>query len=88
MILQTRFDNGTKGFTSLGDDFSLVEKEVSPDEFNDIAKRQFGEGSTLNPHCYAFIFRHNGASVWPLYKGFENVLLNESGGLFKNLTFK
>lgn len=87
MVLQSTFTNGSKGYTDLGKDFSIVEKEMSKDEFMEVAKKLFGENDTRHlPECYGFVFYRNGAETQPLYEGFDNYLLNDNGGLFKDIS--
>lgn len=89
MVLRVRFDNGFQAFTEIGEEFNLITKEGCVEEFNRCASVQFGENDQhFTPETYAFISYGNGSKTRPLYHGQDNHLLNDSGGVFKDLTNK
>lgn len=88
MVLRTTF-NGYEVNIELGPEYHLIDGERCPDEFKKCCEEEFGDNiKDYIDKCYAFIFNRNGANSIPLYKGQGNYILNESGGLFKDLTYK
>jgi hypothetical protein len=89
MILQTRFKNGYEVNISLGTEYHVVDKERSPDPFAECVKECFGENAKdFVDICYLFIVARNEHGTIALYRGHENYILNDNGGLFNNMTYK
>ena len=90
MVLQVTFPNGTqhtKGYSEIGKEFSIVEKECAPDEFEELYKKEMGSlGDKYAEDTYAFIIYPG--NVRPLYKGQFNYLVSNDGQVFKDLTHR
>jgi hypothetical protein len=89
MVLQTKFKDGYEVNTDLGDEYHFIGKFITPDKFMECCKECFGDNiKDYLDQCYAFIVNRKGANTIPLYSSHENCVLNDAGGLFKNLTYR
>lgn len=89
MILQTTFTDGEQVNTDLGKEYSLIEKGICQDKFNEASKTYYGEDHvSFEKDTYAFIVSDSVRKIIPLYKDFHNAIITENGALFSNLTFK
>lgn len=66
---------------NLGDSYTLVTKENSPEEFEKGLKEHLFYGD-----IYAFVSWNN--EILPLYKNQKNYIVSESGKTYDNLTYK
>lgn len=66
---------------SLGDYYSLITKERSPEEFEDKMKDH-----PNYDEAYAFIYWKD--EILPLYKNQYNYIVSENGTTYSNLTYK
>lgn len=66
---------------NLGDSYTLVTKDRSPEEFEDKMKDH-----PNYDEAYAFIYWKDG--VLPLYRGQQNYIVSENGATYSNLTYK
>lgn len=88
MVLRTKFTDGYEVNTDLGPEYHWIDKETCKDKFDETAVLHFGkEDKHFTPDTYGFIVFDKGREVMPLYKEHENLILNDSGGLFRNLCF-
>lgn len=66
---------------NLGDSYTLVTKENSPEEFEKGLKEH-----PFYEDIYAFVSWNN--EILPLYKNQKNYIVSESGKTYDNLTYK
>lgn len=79
MVLKTTFNDGEILFEDLGDRFTLVSQQRSPDKFNDIRSR-YKKGCPRDwGDCYAFICPLNVEGYIPLYPDFYYSVLSDNG---------
>ena len=73
--------NGGEINFDLGDYYSLITKERSPEEFEDKMKDH-----PFYNEIYAFIIYKD--EMLPLYKNQKNYIVSENGTTYSNLTYK
>ena len=89
MILKVTFESGYQTFTDLGKEFGVIGKYSNPEGFKKCAEEEFLNNiPALVDECYSFIFSPLARRSMPLYKEHENIILNENGSLFMNMTYK
>lgn len=89
MVLKVIFPNGgysTEAYTELGTEFSITTREGCPSGFAYIAEKELPADTKMEKECYAFLMY--GAYTRPLYYGQINMLMSDTGFLFKDLTHK
>ena len=79
-----RIENGVETDTMLGGFYSYIEKEKSPEVFNDITKEW--DADDLK-YCYAVITFFE-ESTMPLYEGSNYYVMTDTGGTVANRTKK
>lgn len=86
MILRTHYPDGAKHFVDMGDNYMLIEKEVTPEKFDETAKAFFGNNSqNFIGDTIGFVVFNNGNRVEPIYKTFNYCVLNTAGLLFDQI---
>lgn len=80
----------------IGDEYSLIERDVDYEEFQLVFKTFFGknnvadldsESDRFTKETYAFIVLPIVEPI-PLYKGHYNYIMTDSGKTFSNLTYR
>lgn len=79
--LRKILSNGGEINFDLGDYYSLITKERSPEEL----KIKMKDHPNYD-EAYAFIYWKDG--VLPLYRGQQNYIVSENGATYSNLTYK
>ena len=79
-----RIENGVETDTMLGGFYSFIEKEKSPENFNEITK-EWDEDDLKD--CYAVITFFEEAFM-PLYEGSNYYVMTDTGGTVANRTKK
>ena len=79
-----RIENGIETDTMLGGFYSYIEKEKSPENFNEITKEW--DADDLKD-CYAVITFFEESFI-PLYEGFNYYVMTDTGGTVANRTKK
>lgn len=93
MILKVTFESGYEVFTDLGKEFHFIGRNKNPEGFEQCVKEEFTKDvHGIADECYAFVFsygqRGKRPRSIPLYKGHENVMLNENSSVFMDFTYK
>jgi hypothetical protein len=80
--------------TSLGNEYSLINRETNYEKFRETFFKVFNEectadsDNTFAKECYGFVVSQVGEKIHPLYKKQWNYIMTESGKTFSNLTYK
>ena len=83
-LILRRIENGVETDTMLGGFYSYIEKEKSPETFNELTKEW--EADDLKD-CYAVITFFE-ESFMPLYEGSNYYVMTDTGGTVANRTKK
>lgn len=87
MVLLTYFESKASHYREIGDEFVLTDHEANKEAFAEALKIVFGEGNEqMKQDCHCILTYQSGAKQIPFYRGHIHYLLNENGGLFKDLT--
>ena len=79
-----RIKNGVETDTMLGGFYSYIEKEKSPETFNELTKEWKNEDLK---NCYAIITFFE-ESIMPLYEGSNYYVMTDTGGTVANRSKK
>lgn len=82
---------------SLGNEYHVVHRETSYDDFCVAYKTFFGQGHVADldsesddysKNVYGFVVYERGSKLMPLYKGKTYYIMTPQGSTFDNLTYK
>ena len=84
MVLRTKFPDGSEVYNDMGDEYILIERELSPERFSESFKVVFGNDNEKYfwEQTIGFVCFGSGKNIHPLYTGFGYHVMNNSGGLF------
>lgn len=82
--LRKVFKNGTEHNVNLGESYSLIMREQTPDEFDKIKVHTGHDDDSI----YGFVIYNNGSETHPLYKTQRSYIMTGNGTTFCNLSFK
>lgn len=88
-------DGNVTHHQKLGERFSVIDREVSPNEFEKAYNILYKEPEVklfpielINENIYCLIVSEGGREILPLSKNNFYYIVTENGKTFKNLTFK
>lgn len=88
-------DNNVSHHEKLGERFSVIDREISPKEFERTYNVMYGTTDekiisidSVNENLYCLIVKEGGQGIIGLTKGNFYYIVTENGQTFKNLTFK
>lgn len=70
----------------VGESYTLVHKDYTPEEFKRLHKEMF-LGEDINPDSICFAFVCNGGFVQPLYSLQRNYIMTETGKTFSFIKY-
>lgn len=89
MILLQFQDNGVHSYVDIGREFSILQKDISPQEFQRCCKIVFGDDpKEWSDNAYAFIIYEHGSNTRALFKKGKYVIMSDSVEMFKDISFK
>lgn len=76
----------------LGNEYSFITKEKSPDEFDVLSAEAFGtnpvDKKPYNKACEAYVVTHGARKIIPIRKKTKYFIVTDTGKTFANLTIK
>ncbi len=89
MVLLQIQDNGVHSYKDIGREFSILEKEVSPQEFQRCCKIVFGDDpNNWSDNVFAFIIYEYGSRTYALYKKGKYMIMSDSVEMFKDISHR
>ena len=85
-VLRKIFGCGVENNFILGNSYQLILAEHNSLEFQDVARREFGD--EFNDECYGFVIGDDIRNPQSLWVNQRNYIMSENGNTFANLTLR
>ena len=85
-VLRKIFGCGVENNFILGNSYQLILAEHNSLEFQDVARREFGD--EFNDECYGFVIGEDINIIHSLWRKQKNYIMMENGNTFANLTYR